>query len=1025
MDNLNISKHVSILTVVLLMLPAASLRAESEARYEAVFVDGSRINGQTVFGWGEHQGSPRLDSTALLDAKRPLRWLRDRQGKVWSPSENDAYIEFVGGDRIVGRIEGFDAGDGLYVPAHLAVKPAAPLHQAVKGSLSRVRVLPGRIERVVFRSASRRRLQPGTLYYLNGRNVRFVQLRWRDESVVLLLKDGTGEVKIADISEIHLPRIDPWRAYYQELAVLSPACQSRMMRIETTEGLIATSSSFRFGASQYSSLPQQQAAASRFKQLASQLASIENQRKPNQLKLDQARANYHRQLAELDKQDKAAEQAYQKTVTETRRGIEALQKTNAAEKTKRQQQLDKEFQKARQAMQKRLNKTPAEKRDKMLKAFDAKQAQQRKSRERSLKKELTKLDSRAKRKQQDLEKFIRARKPDIQRRTRERKGKAAGAKRKLDQETTRWNAFAASAESARSRLTAARGSGGTWAHVVQPVWSLDPLWVPFRNIRMRWSFAPQRVPLGRVRPDSTVSPPFLGEHTNRSFAGGLLHSGGRFYAWGFAVHAYSELRFPLPRCANAFQSTIGLDGVVGAGGCVRARVHVGSSDGKPAYESPLLIGSKKTVDTGRVALGLRQEGPRRLILQADPADRDCPPGADPLNIRDKLDWLDSRLELDKAQLQDQVRRQIATLIARPGWSLRTEQGGDYAWTSQLDKKGKPGERRFWTMLKTGNRPLSLHREMTIGPSDKWLAVHLGLPTDENYKPDTVTLNVDGRRVQARKVPIKQIWRERPTPLIFSLAKYAGKKITLELTQPIGGQPLHWQAVRTSETLPPEYRLVEIMEFVGKGDMKVPYELGLALQSNRIAKTEKLAALEINQLGGAVNFRPSLTAKVPLDTLDNVLIGRDWTGGDKAFIKTFTTFKKMPSLKSLLVTEESGVSVGAIAKLRAEMPKLDISRIIIRLPSTDRGAHRPVTWRNHCKKEVTILWINSQGKLGFSVTRRIKPGEELKRSAFVGVRYEAHYPRKDYVNAQDYFFSQPLSSFLTAPDAVWDIKPGRT
>ena len=810
----NIPKCVSFAAAVLLAATVA--RGEIAARYEAVFVDGTRIEGDRVSGWGEHPASPRLGDAALFDAERPLRWLRDRNLKAWSSGRHDSYIEFVGGDQLVGRIEGVGAGDGVYTAEHLLVKPAAPLHQQVQGSPEHVRILPGRIQRVVFRPASRRRLRPGTLYYLDNQRLKFVHLRWKDQSVVLLLKTGTREVKTSEIAEVHLPHIDSWQAYFRELAVLSPACRSRMERIETTGGLIATSSSLRF---------------------------------------------------------------------------------------------------------------------------------------------------------------------------------------------------------------VARGGGETLRHIVQPVWSLDPLWVPFGSIRMRWSFAPEHVPLCRVLPASTLSPPFLAGHTNRGWAGGPLRSGRQSYAWGFAVHAYSELRFPLPKCASVFRSRIGLDNIVGPGGCARARVYVGSTAGKCAYESPLLIGSKKTVDSGRVALKLPSDGPKLLVLQTDPVDRDAPDGADPLNIRDKLDWLDPQLELDTARLQEQVRRQVGPLIgASPGWTLQFDKRGVYTWTSNFDEKSPLGERRFWTMLQAGAQPLSLSREMTIAPADKWLAVNLGLPGGENPVPDTVTLRVGEQKVQARKVPLRQLWQDRPAPLVFPLAQYQGKKVTLELTQAPGGKPLHWQSVSTSTTAPSAYRLVDIMEFVGKKDMQVPYELGLALQSNRITKAEKLAALEINQFGGIVNFRPSLTAEVQRDSLVNVLVGRAWKGGDKTFIKTHPTFKKMPSLKTLLVTPESGISGGAIAKLQAEMPKLTISRIIRRVSSLDGGRHVPVTWRNGFRKKVVILWIDSKGKLQFSNTRHLEPGQERKRSAFTGVRYEAHYAHEDYANAQDYFFSQPLSSFVVTPRAVWEIKP---
>ncbi|MBC8372730.1 MAG: NPCBM/NEW2 domain-containing protein [Planctomycetes bacterium] len=900
----------SILRCVLFvaaLLAASVAHGQTAARYEAMFVDGRRLEGDKVSGWGEHPASPRLGDAALFDAKRPLRWLRDRSLKAWSSDRYDSYIEFVGGDRLVGRIEGAGAGDGLYIPAHLLVKPAAPLHQQVQGSPARVRILPGRIQRVVFRPILNRRLHPGMLYYLDGRKVGFVDLRWKDQSVVLLLKNGTREIEMPEIAEVHLPPIDPWAAYYQELATLSPACRSRMERIETIDGLIATTSSLRLAVLPYATDTGQERAAAHVERLDRHIAGLERQRESNQQKFEQARAKYQQQLSESKNQ-----------------------------------------------------------------------------------------------------------------------GKTHALKRRFEQETRRWEGFLRSLELARSRRAAtnvADGNVGTWRHILQPVWSLDPLWVPFDGIRMRWSFAPEQVPLCRVRPAATLSPPFLAEYTNRGWAGGPLHSGGQSYAWGFAVHAYSELRFPLPQCATAFRGSIGLDSIVGPDGCARARVYVGSTRGKCAYESPLLIGSKKTVDSGRVALKLPSDGPRLLVLQADPVDRGSPSGADPLNIRDKLDWLDPRLELDTARLREQVRRQVGPLIgASPEWTLRLDRRGVYTWTSHFDDKSPPGKRRFWTMLQVGAQPLSLLREMTIAPADKWLVVHLGLPGGENPRSDTVTLRVGERKVRARKVPIRQSWQDRPAPLVFPLAQYQGKKVTLELTQGPGGKPLHWQSVSILTIPPAAYRLVDIIEFVGKGDMKVPYGLGQALQSKRITKTEKLAALEINQFGGIVNFRPSLTAEVQQDSLVNVLVGRYWTGGDKTFIKTHPAFKKMPSLKTLLVTPESGISDGAIAKLHAEMPKLTISRIIRRVSSLDGGRYVPVTWRNGFRGKVVILWIDPKGKLQFSSTPHLEPGRELRRSAYIGVRYEAHYARDDYAKARDYFFTQPLSSFAVADGAVWEIKP---
>jgi hypothetical protein len=541
---------------------------------------------------------------------------------------------------------------------------------------------------------------------------------------------------------------------------------------------------------------------------------------------------------------------------------------------------------------------------------------------------------------------------------------------------------------------------------------------------MRWSSAPTQVPLCIIRPESTINPPLLQNRTNCSFTGGPLIGGDRNYAWGFAVHAYSELRFPIPTCAKAFRGQVGLDPAAGPGGCAIARLHLGSTKNKPAYESPLLIGSKKCVDTGLVALQTSNRAPKLLVLQADPADRNATPGTDPLNIRDKLNWLDPRLELDLAGLQKQVRRQTVELFGASGqWTLVLDRSGVYKWTNYFNKQSASENPRFWTMLQAEKRPVKLRREMTIAPDDKWLTVQLGLPGGEDPKPQDVILQVDGRKILPRNIPIKQVWRNRPAALAFSLADYAGKKVTIELTQSPNGKPLHWQAVCLAPEAPEEYRLVDAMKRAGKNDMRISYELGQALQSSQMSSGEKLAAMEISRLGGVVNFRPTRSATVTVDKLSSILIGREWTGGDKAFIKATETFKKIPGLKSMLITQESGISSDAIAKFKTHFPRLKVSRVITRVASPKGGAYRPVTLRNSSKREVIILWVDHEAVLKFSSTKIVQPAQEIKRNSYIGVTYEAHYVRKEYVSSEDYRFSEPVSSFVVVENGVWDIKPG--
>ena len=896
----SISTRAMVLAAMLLSLSSIA-HSQTAARCEAVFADGTRVYGDKIFGWQKHPGAPRLDKTSLADAKRPLLWLSDRKPRRQNPRPGPAYIEFVGGDRIPGAIMSAESGDGLYVPAHLLVKPAVrlqhPPHEQARG----VRILPDRITRVVFGRGSQRPLQPGALFNRGGRRLNFIRLRWQTDSVVLLTKGGARQVNLSDIAEIHLPKIDPWKAYYQELAVLSPACRSRMVHIETSDGLIATSSSLRTAAFAYMKTNLQQSAEANVILLKRELAGMEAKRKTNRQKLEMVLTNYRKQLSELGDEKKAAE-----------------------------------------------------------------------------------------------------------------------LKREFEKQTRQWEWFLRRIESLKSRLGSAPGAEGnadTWRHIVQPVWSLDPLWVQFSSIRMRWSFAPEQVPLCRIDPAAVVSPPLQPGQVRRSSADPPIRSGGHRCAWGFSVHARSELRFPLPRCAKAFRSRIGLDSSVASGGCARARVYVGSTDGKPAYESPMLIGSQKSFDSGPVGFEIPPEGPNLLVLQADPVNRGAPKDADPANIRDKLNWLDPRIELDKTALAQQVRMQVGPLLAGSGeWKLKLDQRGVCSWTSRFDRTARPGVGSFTTMLTAKAQPLKLLREMKVGPADKWLAVYLNLPAGENPPTDTIALLAGGRKIQSPEVPIRQQWRRQAAPIIFSLAEHKDAKATLELIQPAGGKPLTWRAVRILATRPPEYRFANIMKQLGKSDTQVSYGLYQALLSNRVAKAEKIAALEIHQFGGIVNFRPNPNVEDPADRLANVLVGGGWTGGDKAL----STFNKMPSLQTLLVAENSGVSAGAIAKLQAQMPGLTITRLIKRTPSPKKNKRIQITWRNLTRRNVVVLWIDTEGKLRFS--DYLKPAHVMTRPAHDGHRYETHYRRKDYASAEDYRFTQPLASFVAKSRAICDIKP---
>ncbi len=1008
----DISAHISVLIAAMLSLIASpAANAQSTVSYEAVLSDGTRVEGDRLTGWHEPGAVPHLQGVRLYDGKRQLLWFRNRGIKPYHPSSNRlGLVEFVGGDRYVGRVVGLhprDEGHGLNVPSYLLVIPPTRLHVPGRQPGEHAHILPDRIRRVVWGPATQRRLRPGVVFYRDGQQLGFLHLRWQQNSMLLLLKDGTREVELSKIAEVHLPLIDPWQAYYQELAILSPACRTRLVRLETAGGLIATSSQSRLRAAPYGTPHQKQQAIDRLKRLDDQIKKANLAREASHKELQQARAEYQRQLAESETRKKAAKQISDKAVADTRQRIDNLRKADAAQLATRRRQLEQEFRAAEQAMQQRLAAMPAQKRDKELKSFRRKQEQKRKSRETSLEAERLKLE---RQRQKELDQFIKGETQKLKKHEVEKQ--VASATRQVAEKTRRWEQYSKRVESARSQRASAHGPQGypgSWYHMVQPVWSLDPLWVPFSSIHTRLSFAPDQVPLSRVNPAATVSPSLLPWHLDRNSAGQLLRSGGRQHGWGFAVHAYSELSFALPQCVKSFRSRLGLDHLALAGGCVQARVYVGSVKTSPVYQSPLLIGSKRIVDTGSIQLRLPSKGSKRLVLQVDPAHDNRPRGADPLNIRDKFDWLDPQLELDMAKLQDEVGRQGGPQIfAWREWEISLDKRGVYTWTNYYDESEYPGAGRFRMMSRAQGQALTLSREMNISRDNNWLIVHLGFPPGQTLQPKTVTLRVGDEEVQPEKIPTRQAWQKLSQPLVFPLAKYRGKKVTLELKQTADGRSLYWRGLATSEEPPSAYRLGRILALAKKSDLQVNLAFGWALQSPGVSKEEKLAALEIHELGGVVNFWNWGIPRITYDKLSTVLVGCDWKGGDK----TFMTLKKIPSLGTVLLAGDSGVSAGAAEKLHAAVPNLTIT-LFERTPSA-YGDACSLTIHNRTDKEIAVFWTLFNGKLAHF--GNLKPGGELKRKVRGGFRYEAHVINKDYNQ------SKPISRFVTKGDSIWEIKP---
>ena len=902
-------RYVIVLVAMLLSVGAGPLGAETASRYEAVFSDGSRLEGEQLTGWSKDAYSPRLDGTSLDDPKRPLRWLKDRNLKPWRKEPwCDGYIEFAGGDRIIGRVVGSrpsrDAG-GVRIPAHLLVAPARdPKTPARVKSPRPIRVLIDTVKRIVMTRNPRGYYQPGRFVPRNGRDVDFIGLRLGEDSLKLLLSNTAITVKFDDIAEICFPQADPWEAYFRMLGVLSPACRLRLVRLETVDGLIATASALRIEEQAYAADSHKQRALRHLKRFDADLVRLEPELEKHEKTLASARDEYAKLSTQLEKSPR----------------------------------------------------------------------------------------------------------PDSSKRLAGMKSKVDRALQKRDN-TKRHIAYV---KVQRKKARGAGGNSGSWSHVIQPVWCLDALRIPFNRVHMRWSFAPDRLPLSMIHPTASVSPPFQSWRAGRTSGGGSFHSAGREYCWGFAVHAYSELSFTLPKCANSFQARLGLDRTAANGGCVQARVLLGSTgkkqnknknknNKKNLYAGEMLVGSIKTVDTGRLAIGPASDGPRVLILQVDTAHKGRPRGADPLNIRDKFNWLEPVIGFDAAGLQDAVLREtVKQLRTWNGWTVKFDKRGRYAWTGHLwTDKNSTGRMRFRPMVRAEKHPLVLSRQITIAARDNWLTVDTGLFDDNGaYCPRAVSLRVGKEVIKHEDIPVRQTWQTRDAPPVFSIGQYRGKKVALELTQKPDGTSLYWHRMGISNDPPGEYRLAGVQKKFGGN---ISRALGWALQSDALSDSERLAVLDIHRLGGVVNFQNSTVHNVRVNRLGNILIGNEWTGGDKAFMM----LAKIRSLKSLLLAGDAGISPATVEKLKALRPDLKI-RKYEHTPS-GIGGPCPHFARNNCDKAVTVYWSNYEGNI--VQARIIAPAGKIKIGGLSGRRYKAYIDGKLVATYR----------VIPIPGVVWEIK----
>jgi hypothetical protein len=334
----------------------------------------------------------------------------------------------------------------------------------------------------------------------------------------------------------------------------------------------------------------------------------------------------------------------------------------------------------------------------------------------------------------------------------------------------------------QARSHSAAEQPANWCHLIQPAWCLDPLWVRHETIRVRAYFTPHEVPLTRIEPLASRGQSDLGGtwpwQAERNVESGSLESGGAAFPWGLGVHAASELEFPLPAAARSFRTQLGLDDLAGSGGCVKASVYLGSTRTQPIYASNWIVGSGSVLDTGPLLFRDPLHPPERLLLQVDPAHAGRPPGADPLDIRDALDWLEPMVVLDPEKVPKEVlNRSPKRIAAWQGWKAVMGDAEAVRLVTCWDETD-PTDVGYRLLTAVGQEPLRLSGKLLARPYRDQLLLFVSRPPQAT--PSKLEVRVDGLPAAQFDIPARG--SPQYIPLVVSLAAYHHREVAVDLIQ---------------------------------------------------------------------------------------------------------------------------------------------------------------------------------------------------------------------------------------------------
>lgn len=233
---------VRILKILLLgVLAFATQLSASEPRYTLFWADGSRSVTPEIENWGAANWKPSLGRRLIFDSKNPARLILDNnlpRRRLRAP-----YIELQSGDRLAGRVTEYrDADEALGLPAHFLIEPALTLGLPEVFTRAQVRIRADAVRRVIAQPHSLKSNASNWLRTVDGASESFRSWRWRSDGVDVLSRSGIKHVQFHELAAIAVDCGNTWEAWLRQLAILSPAIDSPLIRMELENGSQLTTS---------------------------------------------------------------------------------------------------------------------------------------------------------------------------------------------------------------------------------------------------------------------------------------------------------------------------------------------------------------------------------------------------------------------------------------------------------------------------------------------------------------------------------------------------------------------------------------------------------------------------------------------------------------------------------------------------------------------------------------------------------------------------------------------------------------